>query len=81
MIIIQNETVKKTRFQKRWKHEAPGDCPTWGERCGKCGKKNHFGKVCKQKATTQLHQQGSHLGMNQHTLSKRKKVNVEIKKK
>ena len=34
----------------------PQDCPAWGERCGKRRKKNHFAKVCKQKATTQLHQ-------------------------
>ena len=41
---------------RKGKHKSPEDCPAWGERCGKCGKKNHFAKVFKQKASTQLYQ-------------------------
>ena len=41
---------------KKGKHKSPGDCPIWGERYCKCGKKNLFAKVCNQKAAIQLHQ-------------------------
>ena len=40
---------------RKGKHRPPEACLTWGERCEKWGKNNHFAKVCKQR-TTALHQ-------------------------
>ena len=42
--------------RRKGKYKIQEDCPAWGERCGKYGKKNHFAKVCGQKATTKLRQ-------------------------
>ena len=41
---------------RKGKYKSPENSPACGETCGKWGKNNHFAKVCKQKATTQLHQ-------------------------
>ena len=60
------------------------DCPAWGGRCGKCGKKNHFAKVYKQKASTQLHQleYSEESSSNESTYIIKKEIaNVETKKK
>ena len=70
LIQTEKETIKEDKISeevetkkqlvdtcgRKGKHKSPEDCPAWGERCGKCGKKNYFAKVCKQKATIQLHQ-------------------------
>ena len=67
MIRAEKETITKDKEVERRKHlvdtvgergniKYPEDCAAWGEICGKCGKKNHFPKVFRQKATTQLHQ-------------------------
>lgn len=32
-------------------HHKKGSCPAYGKKCGKCGKINHFSKVCKSKIT------------------------------
>ena len=41
---------------RKGKHMSPDDFSACAERCGKRGKKNHFARVCKQKATSQLHE-------------------------
>ena len=39
---------------RKGKHNSLEDCPAWGERCGKCGKKNHFAKDCRQKSNNSV---------------------------
>ena len=69
---------------RKGKRKSPEVCPAWGERCGKCGKKNHFAKVCKQKASIQLHQleYSEESSSNESTHSIEEEIaNAETKKK
>ena len=41
-------------FGRKGKHKSLEDRPAWGEKCGKCGKKSHFAKACKQKSNNSI---------------------------
>ena len=45
---INRRTVQKSSFKcgHSWRHRN-GECPARGKICTKCGKPNHFAKVCK----------------------------------
>ena len=45
---INRRTVQKSSFKcgRSWPHRN-GECPANGKICTKCGKPNHFAKVCK----------------------------------
>ncbi|GBL80181.1 hypothetical protein AVEN_29157-1 [Araneus ventricosus] len=35
-------------------HHVPGRCPAYGKRCWRCGKQNHFARVCKSKSVNRV---------------------------
>ena len=45
---IKRRTIQKSYFKcgRSWPHRN-GECPAKGKICTKCGKPNHFAKVCK----------------------------------
>ena len=45
---IKRRTIQKSCFKcgRSWPHRN-GECPAKGKICTKCGKPNHFAKVCK----------------------------------
>ena len=68
---------------RKGKHRTPEACLTWGERCEKWGKNNHFAKVCKQRTTT-LHQLEYSEESSSHEstyIIEEEIANVETKKK
>ena len=45
---------KKSRFCRNPRHRKRQECPTYGQVCLKCKKKNHFGSVCQAKQPSQV---------------------------